>query len=362
MSKSIDLVLLYGGKSGEHEISLISAASVLNHLNPNHYNIQPIGIDKDGCFYLNNYQELITYKDSLPVKTPSSVYLPSLLKDGRLAVHADVVFPIVHGRLYEDGCLQGVLELAGVAYVGCNVLASAIGMDKDIARRLVCDDSIQSAKYRVLSWHSNAAQRLEFCQQVIIDLGLPLFIKPCSSGSSVGISKANDLSQLQTALNDALRFDETVLVEEFIKGREIELAVLETIAGSPAVSQAGEIKVNHPDGFYSYTAKYLDINSTKLCAPAELKPHLLHQLQQLASDIFTRLKCKGMARVDFFVNDDTDTIYFNEINTLPGFTPMSMYPRLWQVSGLEYPELLDKLVGLALEHYQCSQQLITNYQ
>lgn len=203
-----------------------------------------------------------------------------------------------------------------------------------------------------------------FCQELINDFGLPLFVKPCSLGSSVGIHKAKTPEELVNAVNDALRYDEAILVEEYIAGREIELSVLENAqtASEPLVSVAGEIKVNHADGFYSYTAKYLESEATELHIPANLSVSLLERLQKTAKDIFLRLKCKGMARVDFFVNEQTNQIYFNEINTLPGFTPISMYPKLWDASGLCYPDLLDKLVELAMRHHRCKQQLVTNYQ
>ncbi|RAP36546.1 D-alanine--D-alanine ligase [Legionella quinlivanii] len=364
MSNLINLVLLYGGKSGEHEVSLISAASVLTQLRADKYRIIPIGIDKEGRCYLNDYQELLAAGKSLPVQTEKSRLLPSLFVNGHLAVEADVVFPVMHGPLYEDGCIQGLLELADTAYVGCDVLASAIGMDKDMARRLACYGDIQSARYRMLSWHATAKEKQQFCQQMISEFGLPLFVKPCSLGSSVGIHKAKTAEELARAVDDALRYDEAILVEEFIAGREIELSVLENSQqpAEPLVSVAGEIKVNHADGFYSYTAKYLESEETELHIPASLPASLLERLQKMASAIFLRLKCKGMARVDFFVNEQTNQIYFNEINTLPGFTPISMYPKLWDASGLCYPDLLDKLVELAMRHHRCKQQLVTNYQ
>lgn len=363
MSKSINLILLYGGKSGEHEISLISAASVLTHLNADKYNIIPIAMDKKGQFHLHNYHDLLAYKEKLPVVTEQSKIMESLFVNGRLSVQADIVFPVVHGPLYEDGCLQGMLELADVAYVGCDVLSSAIGMDKDMARRVACINGLKSAKYKVLSWHTNANERQQFCTQVAAELGWPLFVKPCSLGSSVGIHKAKNMEELAIAVDDALRYDEEILVEEFIQGREIELAVLENLVPSatPRVSKAGEIRVNHPDGFYSYTAKYLESGQTDLIIPALLNDKLAERLQHAAADIFTRLKCKAMARVDFFVNDVTEEIYFNEINTLPGFTSISMYPKLWQETGIAYPDLLDELIQIAKIHYQCRQQLVTNY-
>lgn len=360
MAKLLNLVLLYGGKSGEHEISLVSAASVLRHLNAEKYHIIPIAMDKEGCFHLHQYADLLAHKEKLPVVTQHSKPLPSLLVDGRLVVDATVVFPVVHGPLYEDGCLQGMLELANVAYVGADVLSSSIGMDKDMSRRVA---GVQAARYKLLSWHASAAEKHQFCTDVANELGWPLFVKPCTLGSSVGIHKAKNKAELAAAVEDALRYDEEIIVEEFIEGREIELAVLENTspAQAPRVSVAGEIKVHHPDGFYSYTAKYLESEQTELILPAVLPKALLDRLQQTAATIFTSLKCKGMARVDFFVNDKTDTIYFNEINTLPGFTSISMYPKLWQASGIAYPALLDELIQLAMTHHQCRQQLVTNY-
>lgn len=364
MSRPINLVLLYGGKSGEHEISLISAASVLTHLDPETYRITPVGIDKEGRCYRNDYQELLQYPDRLPVQTERSVPLPSLINNGALALEADVVFPVMHGPMYEDGCIQGLLELSNVAYVGCQVLSAAIGMDKDMARRLACDDTIRCARYRLLSWHSNDAERLQFAQKTAAELGWPLFVKPCSLGSSVGIHKVRNIDELLAAMNDALRYDHSILVEEFLSGREIELAVLENIRPCvrPDVSIAGEISVHHADGFYSYAAKYLESEATSLHVPAQLDAALLARLQTMSAEIFTRLKCRGLARVDFFVNDSTNEIYFNEINTLPGFTSISMYPKLWQASGLPYPQLLDRLVQLALVHHRCKQQLVTSFQ
>lgn len=363
MTQLVKLILLYGGKSGEHEVSLISAASVLAHLDTNKYQVIPIAMDKEGKFHLHQYEDLLAFKGRLPVSTERSKPLPSLIHDGRLAVEAEVVFPVVHGPLYEDGCLQGLLKLANVAYVGCDVLSSSIGMDKDMARRVACINGLKSARYQVLSWHNNADERKKFCQQIASEFGWPLFVKPCSLGSSVGIHKAKNHEELLSAVNDALRYDEEILVEEYLKGREIELAVLEnaTPCAKPRVSIAGEIRVNHPDGFYSYSAKYLESNQTDLIIPASLSTSLKDRLSEAAAFIFTRIKCKGLARVDFFVDDENDEIYFNEINTLPGFTSISMYPKLWQASGVSYPDLLDELIQIARVHFDCRQHLVTNY-
>lgn len=364
VSKPLNVVLLYGGKSGEHEVSLVSAASVLANLNPSLYHVIPIGIDKQGCYFLNQYEELLSFKDALPVMTSNSCPLDSLVVKGKLAIEADVVFPVVHGPLYEDGCLQGILQLANVAYVGCPVLSSAVGMDKDMARRIVSLYGIKSARSCLLSSQASTHDIEQVCQQAITSFGWPLFVKPCSLGSSVGIHKAKNYQELLTAIEDARCYDEEILIEEGVCGREIELAVLENTHPTlpPRVSVAGEIVVHHPDGFYSYSAKYLESEKTELVVPAVLEDALLTRLQQISAEIFTRLKCKGMARVDFFVNDQTQDIYFNEINSLPGFTPISMYPKLWQASGLQYPELLDKLIDIAMRHHHYRQRLVTHYQ
>lgn len=364
MTNRMKLVLLYGGRSGEHEVSLRSAASVLLNLDRQKYDVIPVGMDKQGCFYLNDYDELLAYPVTLPVMTEKSKPLENLLMNGKLAIDADVVFPVVHGPLYEDGSLQGLLELAGAAYVGCDVLSSALGMDKDMARRIACVGDVESARYRVLSSHASDEETLTFCEDTVTQFGWPLFVKPCALGSSVGIHKAQTMLELLEAVADAKRYDRLVLIESFIKGREIELAVLENVSssGSPLVSIPGEIQVKHEDGFYSYAAKYIDSEKTLLHIPAALDDEIKVRLQAMACAIFTNLRCRGMARVDFFVNDETGHIYFNEINTLPGFTSISMYPKLWEASGISYPVLLDKLVDIALVHHQRRLQLVTHYQ
>ncbi len=210
MSNLVNLVLLYGGKSGEHEISLISAASVLSHLNSENYNIIPIAMDKMGRFHRHDYGDLLPYKDKLPVVTQHSKPMDALFINGGLAIEAEVVFPVVHGPLYEDGSLQGLLNLASVAYVGCDVLSSAIAMDKDMARRIACINGLKSARYKVLSLHGDAKERDHLCREVVKELGLPLFVKPCSLGSSVGIHKVKTREELILAVNDALRYDEEI--------------------------------------------------------------------------------------------------------------------------------------------------------
>jgi len=364
MSRPIDLVLLYGGKSGEHEISLRSAASVLQNLDFSRYKVTPVGIDKAGNWYLNDAVELRAFSESLPVVTPNSQRIEALFNNGQWALPADVVFPVVHGPLYEDGCLQGLLALANIAYVGSDVLSSAVGMDKDFSRRLSCVKGVHAVGYYSLPARASAQEVETFCIKTIDKLGWPLFVKPCSMGSSVGIHKVHDIDALRNAITDAGRYDSTILVEECIHGREIEVAVLEeaTLMSDPCVSVPGEVVIHHPDGFYSYNAKYLDSDQSEIVIPAALTPDLTSKVQQAAIDIFQRLKCKGMARVDFFLQNETNNLYFNEINTLPGFTSISMYPKLWAATGVTYAVLLDRLVDLAILHQNERQARVTHYQ
>lgn len=364
MTKRLKVALLYGGRSGEHEVSLCSAASVLTHLDQDKFEIIPIGLDKTGRCFVNRFEELKQYDKALPVQTDESEHLPSLIRDGRFAVDADVVFPVVHGPLYEDGALQGILEFADIPYVGCGVLASSIGMDKDMTRRIVCQEEVVSTQYCTISWHAKSQEVEQCAKRAAESWGFPLFVKPCSLGSSVGIHKANNMSELLEAISDAKRYDALVMIEAAVVGREIELAVLEntSITDAPLVSLPGEIEILHEDGFYSYTAKYLESDKSPLHIPANLEAGLVSRLQKMAQDIFVRMRCRGMARVDFFVNDQTQAIYFNEINTIPGFTAISMYPKLWEVSGIAYKDLLTRLIDLACIHHQCRKQLVTHYQ
>lgn len=363
MNKRLRVALLYGGPSGEHEISLRSAASVLTNLSRDKYQIIPIGIDKKGLCYYTPVESLQVYLESLPVRIEESEPLPGLIVNGRFVIDADVVFPVVHGPLLEDGTLQGILEFSGIAYVGCGVLSSAICMDKDISRCLIKLEEIPFAKYLTLSIHASIQEKHNFYETIYQHLHFPVFVKPCCLGSSVGISKVKNTDELEAAIAEAFRYDEIILVEEGIKGREIELAVLENPEPHlpPLVSVPGELIVRHQDGFYSYNAKYIDSDQTDLVIPADLPLDLVQRLQSMAARVFTKLRCKGFARVDFFVNEETNSIYFNEINTLPGFTSISMYPRLLAASGVEYSSLLDKLIQLALANYYYKKQLLRDY-
>ncbi len=362
MQKKDKVVILYGGKSGEHEISLRSAASVLHNLDTSLYEVIPVAIDKNGKLFINDYQEMLSYPVALPVQTQESRTLSSLSANGKFAIDVDVIFPVMHGPLYEDGCIQGLLEPLSVAYAGCGVMSSAIGMDKDMTRKVGCQNDILHAPYVCLSINQSEAHRQKILQNLIDRNQWPLFVKPCTLGSSVGIHKVTDGQTLYDAVKDAFRFDYTILIEDSVEGQEVEVAVLENIDLSqpPMASTPGEIKTSHSDGFYSYNAKYCQSEQTDLIIPARISKETQQQVQQTAINIFQRLKCQGLARMDFFISKDT--IYFNEINTLPGFTSISMYPKLWQHDKLSYSDLLNQLITLAKKHQQVKSNRLTDYQ
>lgn len=378
MTKKLRVAVLYGGRSGEHEISLISAASVIRNLDPDKYEIVPIAIDKQGRWLLNDVKliEAAQQSKSLPVyRDAPAVVLPPNPSGGESAVvpldpssaaHSaarafDVVFPVMHGPLCEDGTIQGLLELADVPYVGCGVLASAVGMDKDVAKRLARDAGIPIVPFvsvKAGQWRRDpAAVRAAAARE----LGFPVFVKPANMGSSVGVHKVKEASAFDAALDDAFRYDTKVLVEKAIDAREIEFAVLENAnAGEPPlVSVAGEVAPTHE--FYSYEAKYLDENGAALMIPAQLSADQAKAAAELASATFAALECEGLARVDLFLDKNTGQLYLNEINTIPGFTQISMYPKLWEASDIGYRELLTKLIELAIVRHGRKQKLVREF-
>jgi len=362
MSEVIKVALLYGGKSGEHEVSLVSAAAVLKNLHPDKYVVTPIAIDKNGLIYKNLASELRQNTEALPVKTATSIPVSSLINNGRFCCDVDVVFSIIHGRAYEDGCLQGILRHAEVAFVGADVLGSAIGMSKDVAKKLAVQDDLKTARFILLDKTMSQSEISAWLDTAATELSWPMFVKPSCAGSSVGISKVHDFAGLEAAINEAWRFDDEILLEEAIVGREIEVAVLENHRKHTiAASLPGEIKVKHKDNFYSYAAKYLESDASEYLIPAPLELAWQEKIQQEAIAIFKRLKCRGMARVDFFFDDVNEELYFNEVNTIPGFTEISFYPLLWSKSGLETPELLDCLIDTAILQQQERSLLTTDF-
>lgn len=353
--------VIFGGRSGEHDISLISAANVINHLDKTQYHIIPIGITKEGHWYgfslpdvVSNttLNDLLTHhlEEATPIARCGALTHQQEMAD--LAIQ--VLFPAVHGPLCEDGTLQGFLDTLQLPYVGPNVLASAVAMHKGVAKDLVQQAGIATASYiTITQWETQADEWMDKVNQ----LGYPVFVKPANMGSSVGIHKVNHSGELDAALKDALQYDHTCIVEKALNGREIEVSVLENLqrGKAPLVSLPGEVIPRH--AFYSYEAKYIDPQGALLNIPADLTPEQQQQAQTLAATIFQCLRCNSMARVDLFLEKETGQFYFNELNTLPGFTSISMYPKLWEHSGIPYSTLLDHLLQLALQQHTLQQQL-----
>ncbi len=363
-SKKIRVGVLYGGRSGEHEVSLQSAASVVKNLDTERFEIVPIGIDKQGRWLLNDLKQLgvVPTTKSLPLLTASSEPLPAMGQfthpNGRPVAKIegklfDVVFPVMHGTLCEDGTVQGLLELMDVAYVGAGVLSSALGMDKDASKRLVAAAGLKVPPYIAIKQGQWQADPIYYQKWVEAEFGYPVFVKPANTGSSVGVHKVKRAADLLSAVSDAFLYDVKILVEKAIDAREIELSVLENIAyGSPPlVSVPGEV-VPQQHEFYSYAAKYLDENGADLLIPAPLNSKQTKKAQELAAQVFEILNCEGMARADLFLDKNSGEFIFNEINTIPGFTQISMYPKLWEASGIPYQDLLSRLIDLALARHE----------
>ncbi|HEX2677472.1 MAG TPA: D-alanine--D-alanine ligase family protein [Polyangiales bacterium] len=353
--KRIRVAVVYGGRSTEHEVSLRSAASVVKHLDPNVYEVVPVSIDPQGVMRRVPLASLGS-TDTLPID-PSAARLSLPLDPSSRELGIDVVFPVVHGPLCEDGSLQGAFELADLPYVGSRVLGSSVSMDKDVAKRLVRAEGIAIAPY--VSFHTPEWQRssAQLTERVERELGYSVFVKPATLGSSIGVSRASSRTELQAAVQDAQRYDDKVLVERAIDAREIELAVLasQQLGAPPEVSIAGEIVPR--EQFYSFERKYLQATGADLHIPAPIDATVAALATDYARRIFLALCCEGLARVDFFLDRKSGELLFNEINTLPGFTAISMYPKLWAASGVPYPVLLDRLVRDALARHAARAQL-----
>ena len=365
MAKEIRVGVLFGGRSAEHEVSIQSARNVVGAIDKDKYEVVLIGIDKKGQWFLNDASRLMLASDQKGMPAIADGGEGVLLVpegDGgqlvRMSDHqplapVDVVFPVLHGTFGEDGTVQGLLKLADVPFVGAGVLGSAVGMDKDVMKRLLRDAGIPGARFLV--FHRFELPGIDF-DETVKELGLPLFVKPANLGSSVGISKVSDREAFTRAVEEAFRYDRKILVEAFVKGREIECSVLGNEA--PIASAPGEVIPAH--AFYSYEAKYLDENGAALKIPAELPGETVKEIQQLAVRAFLALCCEGMARVDCFLKDNGEVLV-NEINTIPGFTRISMYPKLWEASGISYTELIDRLIQLAVDRYEEEKTLKTSY-
>lgn len=355
------IVVLYGGRSGEHEVSLISAASIIAHLDRNSYDIIPIGITKSGKWYLQNLPEWAFAEPdpnvmrSLPPVSegPRVMAIPGEglwveTSKGLRRLEADIVFPVLHGTFGEDGTIQGLLETIDIPYVGADVLGSAIGMDKEVSKRLWISAGLPVVDYISVGKEDIRHENMPaLTRRVATRFGWPCFVKPSSAGSSVGSAKVNCQEDLLAAIAEALRWSERALIEAFIDAREIECSVIGN--EDPIAFVPGEIVPTHE--FYDYEAKYKDPNGASLLVPAPLSEETRLRIMNLAIAAYKTASIKGMARVDFFVEKLTGSVYLNEVNTIPGFTAISMYPRMCAYGGLSYPALLDKLVQLGMERF-----------
>jgi D-alanine-D-alanine ligase len=368
MSKAIRLGVLFGGRSSEHAVSLSSAKSVLETLDRDKYQVIQIGISQDGDWLVG--EDVLTALSSgnpkdlsqavmFPIPSRPELYkLRTVDSSYRLELLADldVIFPVLHGSYGEDGTMQGLFELNDLAYVGAGVLGSAVGMDKGLfkdvmkANRIPVAPSIMIRRTELEDMDAVLDQVVEFDH-------FPLFVKPANMGSSVGVSKCRDIEEAAAGILDAANYDRRVLIEKGINGREIELSVLGN--NQPRVSIPGEIRPAAE--FYSYEAKYHDVSS-ELIIPAPLDEEQVKRLQAYALQAYQAIDCAGMARVDFLVDKDTGEIYLNEVNTIPGFTPISMYPKLWEASGLAYADLIEELIDLALERKKERDQITRKYE
>jgi D-alanine-D-alanine ligase len=376
------VIILFGGRSAEHEVSLLSARNVYLALDRTRFEPLLIGIDKQGRWRVEPEATLLGAKGDprhlrlraagaevpVPVR-PDIEETTSLARNesgaqggAPLAVSPilrrdDVIFPVLHGTYGEDGTVQGLLELADAAYVGSGHLGSGIGMDKDVAKRLLAQAGIPVVPWRLVSTAGFKKDPAATLARVA-ELGFPLFVKPANAGSSVGVSKVKTPADLTAALNQALSFDLKALAEAAVDAREIECAVLGN--DDPQAAVPGEIEVTHKDGFYSYEAKYVDPDGSHIRIPASIPAETAARVRQLAVETFRTLELAGMARVDFFLDRQTGALYVNEVNTIPGFTAISMYPKMWEAAGLSIQDLVSKLIDLAIERRQARRSLKTS--
>lgn len=336
-----NVAILFGGQSTEHEVSRVSATSVLSHIDSEKYNVFPIGITKDGKWfqYKGEYKNIASGQWENDEENKIAHGLSLLINK-----EVDVVFPVLHGMYGEDGTIQGLCKLMTIPCVGPSVMSSAVCMDKIYTKYVLEHGNIKQARYVVVTAFEYERNSEKFISEIATSLGYPCFVKPANSGSSVGITKAHDGEELKKGLEIALKHDRKVLIEEGLNAREIEVSVLGN--DDPKASTPGEIVPAKE--FYDYEAKYQS-EASKLLIPAALSEEKLELIKELAVKIYKKLDCSGMARVDFLVDKETEEVYLNEVNTIPGFTSISMYPKMWAASGLQYPSLIDELIQLAIE-------------
>jgi len=360
--------VIFGGRSSEHEISLMSARFVLSMLDPRRYEVTQIGISHEGAWLTGENVLDAMQKGQIEVLQQAAL-LPDLTFEGinivkktehgsllKLLTRLDVIFPVLHGTFGEDGTLQGFLEMAGIAYVGAGVLGSSVGMDKGVFQDVMKANQIPVVEGMVVLRSELAGHMDAIIAQAEQVAPYPLFVKPANLGSSVGVSKCNHRSDLLEGILEAARYDRRILIQRGVNAREIEVSVLGN--DTPEASIPGEVIPSRE--FYSYEAKYVD-NSSELCIPAPIPEATATQARQLAVKAFKAIDCQGMARVDFLLERETGELYLNELNTIPGFTGISMYPKLWEASGLASSKLVDRLIELALERKADSQKTIRRY-
>ncbi len=358
MTKRLKVGVIFGGKSAEHEVSLSSAQNVMRALDKNKYEVIPIGINKEGQWLLHGdpLAALTNGQASLPQLLESGYQIVDDLASGREVIpgsHAaslpdvDVIFPVLHGPFGEDGTVQGLLELADIPYVGAGVMSSAVGMDKAAMKDLFRSHHLPTPRYLVVKRREWERTPDRVAERVTAEIGYPCFVKPANMGSSVGINKVHRPDELAPAIYDAAQYDRKLMVEAAVpEARELECSVLGN--DDPIASVPGEVVPGHE--FYDYAAKYID-DSSDLLIPAPIDPAMTQRVRDLSIAAFLALDCAGMARADFLLSRATGELYLSEVNTIPGFTRISMYPKLWEASGLSYRELIDRLIQLALERY-----------
>lgn len=366
MSK-IRVGVIFGGRSGEHEVSLRSAKSIIDALDKNKYEVIPIGITKEGNWLTTNAalgllpEAVMTAPEREPVALVGAPAHQGLVrlsgKNLSSGEKLDVIFPVLHGTYGEDGTIQGLLDLADIPYIGCGVLASSTGMDKVIMKKLFVANDLPVGKFTWCLRSNWEKSRKEILSQVEAEIGFPCFIKPANLGSSVGISKAKNLVQLEQAIDLAAKYDRKIIIEKGINAREFEISVLGN--DSPIASLPGEVIPGAE--FYDYNDKYID-NKTQFEIPAKLSSEKVAEIKKIAIQAFQAIDASGLARVDFFLDRSTGEWLLNEINTMPGFTSISMYPKLWEASGIGYKELIDRLIELALEKHKEKSQNVTTFQ
>jgi D-alanine-D-alanine ligase len=357
--KKLRVGIIYGGRSGEHEVSVVSAASIFKHLDRTRYDAVPVLIDKGGRWVLGGKAPEVLSAGAVDEAPANRALQPTEPSAAVAGSGFDVIFPVLHGPYGEDGTVQGLLELANVPYVGAGVLGSAVGMDKAIMKTLFAAAGLPIVPHLTVfhrEWLKDAAA---ISKRAADDLGFPMFVKPANLGSSVGISKATSAADLPAAIELAFEFDRKAVVEAAVPNtREIECAVLGN--DEPEASLPGEVVVTHRDGFYSYDAKYLDPDGASWRIPADLPAATAERVRRVSVEAFRALELSGMARVDFLLDGAEGSLYLNEVNTIPGFTAISMYPKMWDASGVPYPALLDRLIALALERHEQKQRLRTS--